>query len=42
MFLVKYRDDFSKIHLVVIQNINEFKFVRNRFEILEYSPIKAL
>ena len=41
MFLVKYRDDFSKIHLVVIKNINEFKFVRNRFEILEYSPLNS-
>ena len=41
MFLVKYRDDFSKIHLVVIRNINEFKFVRSRFEILEYSPVNS-
>lgn len=41
MFLVKYRDDFSKIHLVIVQNISEFNFVRNRFEILEYSPVNS-
>ena len=39
MFLVKYRDDFSKIHLVVVQSIGELKFVKNRFEVLEYSPV---
>ena len=39
MFTVMYIDDFNKKHITVAQNMVELNFLKNRFEVVEYSPI---
>ena len=40
MFLVKYRDDFQKLHICVATTIGELRFVQSRFEVIDYSPVE--
>lgn len=40
MFTVTYVDDFNKKHITVARNMAELKSLKDRFDIVEYTPIK--
>lgn len=40
MFTVMYIDDFNKKHITVVRNMMELNFLKSRFDVVEYSPIK--
>ncbi len=40
MFTVTYVDDSNKRHITVARNMVELKFLKDRFDIIEYTPIK--
>ena len=42
MFNVLYRDDDKRLHIVIVNNIAELLFVKERFEIVSYEPIEAV
>ena len=42
MFMVKYVDDFHKKHLVFVKNLRELKYVQERFEVIEYTPVNQI
>jgi hypothetical protein len=39
MFTVMYIDDFNRKHITVAKNMMELKFLKSRFDVIEYSPI---
>ena len=40
MFIVKYVDDFKRIHLTVARNLEELRFLQDRFETVAYEAVE--
>ena len=42
MFNVVYIDDFKQKHLVVVNNIQELNFIKERFENVKITPLEKI